>query len=81
MRSLLWGIINIIVIASLIIMIFILTLNPERGRKVFTSGYSESINKDKSQELSIKQLDSLSASANTYFSYHYTKGFLPGELR
>lgn len=81
MRSLLWDIINIVVFASLIIVIFVLTLIPESGKKVFSSGYSESINKDKSQEISIKQLDSLSASANIYFSYHYTKGFLPGELR
>jgi hypothetical protein len=81
MRSLVFGIINIILIASLIIVIFILILNSERGNKVFPLESPESINNYKSQKITIKQLDSLSASANIYFSLHYTKGFLLSELR
>lgn len=81
MRSLALAIINIILIASLITVIFILILNLETGKKDFLLEYSDSLNSYKSQTITIKQLDSLSASSNIYFSYHYSKGFLLVELR
>ena len=81
MKSLFSSIINIILIASVIIVIFILVLNSEQNSKVLRLESSDTINNYTSQIISIKQLDSLSASANLQFSKFYANTLLPAELR
>jgi len=81
MKSIFSNIINISLVILLLIIIYMMVFNDGQ--------YPEPVIKDlagirvdqASTKVSIKQLDSLSASANFHFSHHYTKGPLPGELR
>jgi hypothetical protein len=75
------NIINIVLVALILVIIYLLVLNYKQNSETVSSESSGTINNYTSQIISIKQLDSLSASSNFHFSYHYAKDPLPGELR
>jgi len=81
MKSLLSSTVNIILVASMIIIIYILILNSDQNSQVLLSESADTINNYTSRKISIKQLDSLSASSNFHFSNKYVKNLHSVDLR
>jgi hypothetical protein len=79
MKSFFLIIINIALVVFILIIIYMLVLNdgqyPEPVLKDLTGTRVDQA----STKLSIKQLDSLSASANFHFSNYYTANLFPGK--
>lgn len=81
MKSVFSNIINIALVASILIIIYLLFSNVGQNSKTVLSEFTGANSDNAAQKLSIKQLDSLSASSNFHFSYIYVKDLLQGELR
>ena len=77
MKSVLSNIINIALVASILIIIYLLFSNIEQNSKTILSEFTGANNNNAAQKLSIKQLDSLSASSNFHFSILYAKNQCP----
>ncbi|MCW8803965.1 MAG: hypothetical protein OQK57_06165 [Ignavibacteriaceae bacterium] len=81
MKSVFSNIINITLVASILLIIYLLFSNIGQNSKIILSEFTGTNNDNNAQKISIKQLDSLSASSNFHFSYLYAKDLLHGELR
>ena len=79
MKSLFLNIINISLVAFILIIIYLLVFNDGRYPEPVLKDLADTQFDQASTKVSIKQLDSLSASSNFYFSKYYTANLLPGE--
>ena len=81
MKSVFLNIVNIILVTFVLVIIYLLVLDEGRISETDFSESADMFNNYTSQKISIKQLDSLSASTNLQFSKLYYHNLLPGELR
>ncbi|MDZ7624442.1 MAG: hypothetical protein U5J96_08375 [Ignavibacteriaceae bacterium] len=79
MKSILLNIINISLVAFILIIIYLLVFNDGQYPEPVLKDLAGTRVDQASTKVSIKQLDSLSASANFHFSKYYTANLLPGE--
>jgi len=66
-KSVLLNIVNIILVTIILVIIYLLVLDEGRISKTDFSEFADIFNNYSSQKISIKQLDSLSASTNFHF--------------
>jgi len=80
-KSIFTNIINIVLVALILVIIYLLVLDDRQNSEIAISESADAINNYTPQKISVKQLDSLSASANLQFSKFYANNLLPAELR
>jgi len=80
-KSIFTNIINIVLVALILVIIYLLVLDERQNSEITISESADTINNYTPQKISVKQLDSLSASANLQFSKFYANTLLPAELR
>ncbi|HEY6625555.1 MAG TPA: hypothetical protein VIZ21_01225 [Ignavibacteriaceae bacterium] len=81
MKSVFLNIVNIILVIIILVIIYLLVLDEGRNSETVLSESSDIFNNYTSQKISIKQLDSLSASTNLQFSMLSSYNIPPDELR
>ncbi|HSW55687.1 MAG TPA: hypothetical protein VLH59_11430 [Ignavibacteriaceae bacterium] len=79
MKSVFLNIVNIILVTFVLVIIYLLVLDAGRISETDFSESADIFNNYTSQKISIKQLDSLSASANFHFSKYFASNLLPRE--
>jgi hypothetical protein len=80
-KSVFLNIVNIILVIIILVIIYLLVLDEGRNSETVLSESSDIFNNYTSQKISIKQLDSLSASTNLQFSMLSSYNIPPDELR
>jgi len=80
-KSVFLNIVNIILVIIILVIIYLLVLDEGRNSEAVLSESSDIFNDYTSQKISIKQLDSLSASTNLQFSMLSSYNIPPDELR
>jgi hypothetical protein len=78
-KSVFLNIVNIILVTIILIIIYLLLLDERKNSETDFSKAADIFNNYTSQVISIKRLDSLSASANLHFSNYYAANLLAGK--
>ena len=81
MKSVFINIVNIILVASILVIIYLLVLDDKKNSETFLPESNDIFYSYPPQNISIKQIDSLSASVNLQFSKHYAHNPLPLKFR
>jgi len=79
MKSFLLNILNICLVAFILIIIYLLVFDDGQVPEPVLTDLADTQFDQELTKVSIKQLDSLSASSNIYFSKYYTANLLPRE--
>ena len=81
MKSVFINIVNISLVASILVIIYLLVLDEKINSETFLPESNDILYSYPPQSISIKQIDSLSASVNIQFSKQYAHNQLPLKFR